>query len=87
MPRIGFLQPGSPSDSGHYAKAFLEGLQINGYSDGKNVAVEYRWAEGQYERMPELAAELVDHGVASHCCRRSGCHFRGTPSVGQPPSR
>jgi putative ABC transport system substrate-binding protein len=65
MPRIGFLQPGSPSDSGHYAKAFLEGLQVSGYNEGKNVVVEYRWAEGHYERMPELAARLVNHGVAA----------------------
>ena len=65
MPRIGFLQPGSPSDSSHYAKAFLEGLQVSGYHEGKNVTVEYRWAAGRYERIPELAAELVNHGVAA----------------------
>jgi putative ABC transport system substrate-binding protein len=65
MPHIGFLQPGSPSDSGHYAKAFLEGLQFSGYNEGKNLTVEYRWAEGHDERMPELAAALVNHGVAA----------------------
>jgi putative ABC transport system substrate-binding protein len=65
MPQIGFLQPGSPSDSGHYAKAFLEGLRVSGYNEGKNVAVAYRWAEGHYERMPELAAGLVDLGVTA----------------------
>jgi putative ABC transport system substrate-binding protein len=64
IPRIGFLQPGSPSDSSHYAKAFLEGLQVSGYHEGKNVTVEYQWAAGRYERMPELAAGLVNHGVA-----------------------
>jgi putative ABC transport system substrate-binding protein len=64
MPVIGFLQPGSPSDSEHFAKAFLQGLEVNGYTENKNVVVEYRWAEGRYERMPELAAELVSRGVA-----------------------
>jgi putative tryptophan/tyrosine transport system substrate-binding protein len=61
---VGLLLPGSPADSGHYAAAFAQGLRETGYSEGENVAIELRWAEGKYERLPHLAMDLVNRGVA-----------------------
>jgi putative ABC transport system substrate-binding protein len=58
VPRIGFLVPGSPAYSS-YIEAFRGGLKELGYTEGKNIAIEYRYAEGKREGMPELAAELV----------------------------
>jgi putative ABC transport system substrate-binding protein len=63
MPVVGFLQPGSPADSGHFATAFRKGLKESGYVEGENLTVEYRWAEGRYERFPEFAADLVKRRV------------------------
>jgi putative tryptophan/tyrosine transport system substrate-binding protein len=63
MPVVGFLQPGSPADSGHFAAAFLNGLREIGYVEGDNLRVEYRWAEGQYERFPKLSEDLVKREV------------------------
>jgi putative tryptophan/tyrosine transport system substrate-binding protein len=62
--RVGVLLPGAPADSGQFASAFVQGLKIAGYVDGENVALEYRWAEGRTELLPQLAAELVQSGVA-----------------------
>jgi ABC-type uncharacterized transport system substrate-binding protein len=62
-PVVGFLQPGSPAESGHFAAAFLEGLKHTGYVQGENLIVEYRWAEGRYERFPGLAEDLVKRRV------------------------
>jgi putative ABC transport system substrate-binding protein len=65
MPVIGFLSSRSPDESKHLVAAFRTGLQTSGgYVEGQNVAIEYRWAEGQYGRLQELAAELVRLGVA-----------------------
>ena len=58
-PLIGFLSSRSPNDSAHLVAAFREGLHEVGCLDGQNVIVEYRWALGQYERLPALATELV----------------------------
>ena len=65
MPVVGFLSSRSPDQSKHLVAAFRTGLQTSGgYVEGQNVAIEYRWAEGQYDRLPELAADLVRRGVA-----------------------
>jgi len=64
IPLIGFLSSRSLNDSRHLVDAFRTGLQANGYIEGQNVTVEYRWAEGQYDRLPALAAELVRSRVA-----------------------
>ena len=64
MPVIGFLNGGSPD--GYYASmvaAFRRGLKETGYVEGQNVAIEFRWAEGQYDRVPAMAAELVRRQV------------------------
>src|SRR5262245_63268108 len=64
MPVIGFIDPGSAVASAHFANAFRRGLNETGYSEGRNVAIEYHWLEGRYDRLPALAAELVDRRVA-----------------------
>ena len=64
MPVIGFLSIRSPSDSTVLVDAFRKGLSETGYIEGQNVAIEYRWAEGPYDRLPALAAELVHWPVA-----------------------
>jgi len=64
VPLIGFMSGRSPDDSSHLLAAFHRGLGEAGLVEGKNVAIEYRWALGQYERLPALAAELVKRPVA-----------------------
>jgi ABC-type uncharacterized transport system substrate-binding protein len=64
MPVIGYLATTSPGPSAHTVAAFREGLNDTGYIEGQNVAIEYRWAESQNDRLPALAAELVRHQVA-----------------------
>ena len=57
MPVIGFLQSGSPGAMAHMVRAFHSGLKEAGYVEGQNVAIIYRYADGQYDRLPMLAAE------------------------------
>jgi putative tryptophan/tyrosine transport system substrate-binding protein len=64
MPVIGFMNGTSPQGYGHFVAAFRQGLVETGYIEGQNVAIEYRWAEGQYERLQALAADLIHRRVA-----------------------
>jgi putative ABC transport system substrate-binding protein len=64
MPVIGFLNSASPEPFVANVAAFRRGLNETGFVEGHNVAIEYRWAEGQYDRLPALAADLVRHQVA-----------------------
>lgn len=63
-PVIGFLSGRTPGESAHALAAFREGLAFAGYSEARNVAMEYRWAEGNLDRVPALASELVARHVA-----------------------
>jgi len=64
MPLIGFLDPRSPEMITERLRAFRQGLKETGYVEGENVAIDYRWAEGQYDRLPAVVAEFVRRQVA-----------------------
>jgi putative ABC transport system substrate-binding protein len=64
LPVIGFLHTATAAPFARYVTAFRNGLGETGYVEGRNVRVEYRWAEGRFERLPELAADLVSRGVS-----------------------
>ena len=64
MPTVGFLHPTSPEPNADRLRAFREGLKDTGYFEGENVAIEYRWADGHNDRLPALAADLVQRRVA-----------------------
>jgi putative ABC transport system substrate-binding protein len=64
LPMIGFMSGRAPEDSSYLVDAFRQGLIQSGFVEGRNVAVEFRWAHGDYDRLPALAAELVGRNVA-----------------------
>src|SRR5262249_13850387 len=66
MPVVGFLSAGSSArgPSPRHATAFRQGLQETGFVEGRNLSIEYRWAEDQYDRLPALAADLIQRRVA-----------------------
>jgi putative tryptophan/tyrosine transport system substrate-binding protein len=64
MPVMGFLSGRSAAEAASAVAAFRQGLADGGYIEGKNVTLEYRWAEGRYDRLPAMASELVDRRVA-----------------------
>jgi putative ABC transport system substrate-binding protein len=64
MPMIGFLNSGSAETLQSLVAAFRQGLSESGYVEGQNLAIEYRWADGDYKKLPRLAAELVGRHVS-----------------------
>jgi putative ABC transport system substrate-binding protein len=88
MPMVGFLHAGSPTPMAPYLAAFLRALAEVGYVENKNVAIEYRYAEGQYDRLPQLAADLVRRRAAvivagpnENAARAAIAASNGTPIV------
>ena len=73
MPVIGFLGSGLPHPFAEAVAAVRRGLNETGYAEGQNVTVEYRWAEGQFHRLPGLAADLVHRQVTLILAERSSC--------------
>ena len=61
---VGFIGSGFPDDQVNLVAATRDGLQEAGFVEGRNLTIEYRWAQGKYDRLPGLAAELVDRRVA-----------------------
>src|SRR4051812_2736228 len=64
MPVVGYLHASSPETNGHLVAAFRTGLSETGYVEGRNVAIEFRWARDDLSRLPELVADLVRREVA-----------------------
>src|SRR5215470_4299382 len=65
VPVIGFLNSGSSKALQSFVAAFRQGLSESGYVEGQNLAIEYRWADGDYEKLPRLAVDLVDRHVSA----------------------
>jgi putative ABC transport system substrate-binding protein len=80
MPVVGFLESGSAEPAAQYAAAFRRGLDEYGYVEGQNITIEYRWANGQYDRLRAMAAELVRRPVVVIAAT-------GSPNTAQPPKR
>ncbi len=78
MPVIGFLNSGTREGFAHLLAAFHQSLNQAGFAEGRNVAIEYRWAEGQYDRLTTLAADLV---------RRQVTVIAATTTPAAPPGR
>src|ERR1700758_4211572 len=64
IPVVGFMSGRAPEDSADLVAAFRQGLADSGFVDGQNVTIEFRWANGDYDRLPGLAAELVSRKIA-----------------------
>jgi hypothetical protein len=74
LPVVGFLNSGSPDGYAPMVAGFREGLREAGYLEGQNVTIEFRWAEGQYERVPGIAAELIRRHVAVFVANTPGVY-------------
>src|SRR5262247_3828123 len=76
MPVVGFLYPTSPDTIPDRVRGFRQGLKDLGFAEGENVAIEYRSADGQFDRLPTLAAELVRRQVAVIAVPNTARHWR-----------
>src|SRR5215467_4237303 len=64
MPVVGFVSGRSPGSDAYLVEGFRRGLRENGFIEGQNVALEFRWADGRLDRLPAMAAELIERKVA-----------------------
>jgi putative ABC transport system substrate-binding protein len=96
QPLIGFLSTRSPAEAAIHTNAFRRGLEEMGYSEGRSVAVEYRWAEGDYSRLPPFVADLLSRPLsvmvaagdpAAHAAKAAGVAVPLVFVVGQDPVR
>jgi putative ABC transport system substrate-binding protein len=97
MPVIGYLNEGAPEPGAYFLAEFRKGLGDAGYFEGRNVAIEYRWAYNQDERLPELATDLIRRGVsvivtpgsgaAARAARLRPQQFRSSSASSQTRSR
>ena len=85
MPVIGFLRSSTARGSAHLVAAFLTGLKEGGYIDGRNVTIEYRWADDQTDRLPKLAAELVNRPVDVLFAGASGASLAAKAATSKIP--
>jgi putative tryptophan/tyrosine transport system substrate-binding protein len=81
MPVVGFLHSGSPELSQNLVAGFRKGLSETGYVEGRNVAIEYRWAQYDNDRLPELAADLVRRGMTVIAAPNSGLAARAAKAA------
>jgi putative tryptophan/tyrosine transport system substrate-binding protein len=81
MPVIGFLGVASPGPYAPFVAALRQGLSETGYVEGQNLAIEYRWAEGHYDRLPALAADLVGRKVDMIATTGGGSSARAAKSA------
>ena len=82
IPVIGFLNGQSVDQFKHLVASFNAGLSETGFIEGRNVAIEYRWAEGHFDRIPALAADLVNRRV-SVIAVTGGAHVAARPVIGR----
>jgi putative ABC transport system substrate-binding protein len=89
IPTIGYLNARTAADpvTARYLAAFLRGMSEAGYVEGQSVKIEYRWADGQYDRLPALAAELVAHPVAVIAATGSDFSTRAARDDREHPDR
>ena len=85
MPVIGFLRSSTARGSAHLVAAFLKGLKEGGYVDGRNVTIDYRWADDQTDRLPKLAAELVHRPVDVLFAGASGASLAAKAATSKIP--
>ena len=86
LPVIGFLNTRAPGEDAQLLAAFRQGLTETGYVEGRNVAIEYRWAEGQYDRFPDLATDLVRNGPDSIASFRRAAAYVDRVLRGEKPA-